>query len=89
LGLGSGERLNEHVVGAISDHFFPWIEEQGHSPLAWSVLGGKLEPGSLGALGIAERHERFLEAIAWLQTDVRRTWAEGACRQCTTSSRAC
>ena len=24
---------------AISDHFFPWIEEQGHSPLAWSVLG--------------------------------------------------
>jgi G6PDH family F420-dependent oxidoreductase len=24
---------------AISDHFFPWIEEQGHSPNAWSVLG--------------------------------------------------
>jgi G6PDH family F420-dependent oxidoreductase len=24
---------------AISDHFFPWIEEQGHSPFAWSVLG--------------------------------------------------
>jgi len=24
---------------AISDHFFPWIEEQGHSPLAWPVLG--------------------------------------------------
>lgn len=24
---------------AISDHFFPWIEEQGHSPYAWSVLG--------------------------------------------------
>lgn len=24
---------------AISDHFYPWIEEQGHSPLAWSVLG--------------------------------------------------
>jgi G6PDH family F420-dependent oxidoreductase len=24
---------------AISDHFFPWIEAQGHSPLAWSVLG--------------------------------------------------
>ena len=24
---------------AISDHFSPWIEEQGHSPLAWSVLG--------------------------------------------------
>ncbi|WP_084958915.1 TIGR03557 family F420-dependent LLM class oxidoreductase [Thermoactinospora rubra] len=23
----------------ISDHYFPWIEEQGHSPYAWSVLG--------------------------------------------------
>src|SRR5437016_1188556 len=25
---------------AISDHFFPWIPEQGHAPFAWSVLGG-------------------------------------------------
>jgi G6PDH family F420-dependent oxidoreductase len=24
---------------AISDHFSPWLEEQGHSPLAWPVLG--------------------------------------------------
>ncbi|RYJ04254.1 MAG: TIGR03557 family F420-dependent LLM class oxidoreductase [Acetobacteraceae bacterium] len=24
---------------AISDHFSPWVEEQGHAPLAWSVLG--------------------------------------------------
>jgi G6PDH family F420-dependent oxidoreductase len=24
---------------SISDHFFPWLEEQGHSPFAWSVLG--------------------------------------------------
>jgi G6PDH family F420-dependent oxidoreductase len=23
----------------ISDHYFPWIEELGHSPNAWSVLG--------------------------------------------------
>lgn len=22
-----------------SDHYFPWLEEQGHSPYAWSVLG--------------------------------------------------
>lgn len=22
-----------------SDHFFPWIEDQGHSPNAWVVLG--------------------------------------------------
>jgi G6PDH family F420-dependent oxidoreductase len=24
---------------AISDHYFPWLEDQGHSPYAWSVLG--------------------------------------------------
>jgi G6PDH family F420-dependent oxidoreductase len=24
---------------AMSDHFFPWLEEQGHSPFAWPVLG--------------------------------------------------
>jgi G6PDH family F420-dependent oxidoreductase len=23
----------------ISDHYFPWLEEQGHSPYAWGVLG--------------------------------------------------
>jgi G6PDH family F420-dependent oxidoreductase len=23
----------------ISDHYFPWLEVQGHSPYAWSVLG--------------------------------------------------
>lgn len=25
---------------AISDHFHPWIAEQGHSPYAWTALGG-------------------------------------------------
>jgi G6PDH family F420-dependent oxidoreductase len=24
---------------AFSDHFHPWLEEQGHSPFVWSVLG--------------------------------------------------
>ncbi|CAL9512341.1 F420-dependent glucose-6-phosphate dehydrogenase [Streptomyces sp. enrichment culture] len=24
----------------ISDHFHPWLDKQGHSPFAWSVLGG-------------------------------------------------
>jgi coenzyme F420-dependent glucose-6-phosphate dehydrogenase len=24
----------------ISDHFHPWIDEQGHSPFVWSVIGG-------------------------------------------------
>ncbi|MBP0459312.1 LLM class F420-dependent oxidoreductase [Streptomyces montanisoli] len=40
--------LVEHVVGAeragfdfsvTSDHYFPWLDEQGHAPYAWSVLG--------------------------------------------------
>jgi G6PDH family F420-dependent oxidoreductase len=25
---------------AISDHYFPWLAEEGHAPFAWSVLGG-------------------------------------------------
>jgi G6PDH family F420-dependent oxidoreductase len=42
------KQLVESVVAAeragfdfsvISDHFQPWLEEQGHSPYAWSVLG--------------------------------------------------
>jgi G6PDH family F420-dependent oxidoreductase len=28
---------------AISDHYFPWLKEQGHSPFAWSVLGAVAE----------------------------------------------
>src|SRR5919107_2596177 len=24
---------------AASDHYFPWLEEQGHSPYTWAVLG--------------------------------------------------
>ncbi|MFJ8134364.1 LLM class flavin-dependent oxidoreductase, partial [Streptomyces sp. NPDC096013] len=40
--------LVDHVVGAeragfdfsvTSDHYFPWLESQGHSSYAWSVLG--------------------------------------------------
>ncbi|MDQ4149990.1 MAG: TIGR03557 family F420-dependent LLM class oxidoreductase [Actinomycetota bacterium] len=26
--------------GVISDHFHPWVSQQGHSPFVWSVLGG-------------------------------------------------
>jgi G6PDH family F420-dependent oxidoreductase len=25
---------------SISDHFHPWLDEQGHSPFVWTVLGG-------------------------------------------------
>ena len=27
------------AFAAISDHFFPWLDEQGHAPFAWPVLG--------------------------------------------------
>jgi len=27
----------DHAV--VSDHYYPWLESQGHSPYAWSVLG--------------------------------------------------
>ena len=27
----------------ISDHFHPWVDEQGHSPFVWSVIGGIAE----------------------------------------------
>jgi G6PDH family F420-dependent oxidoreductase len=27
----------------ISDHYFPWLDAQGHSPYAWSVLGAAAE----------------------------------------------
>src|SRR5437588_964239 len=39
---------------AISDHFFPWLEEQGHSPFAWSVLG---------AIAQATRHIGLMSAV--------------------------
>jgi G6PDH family F420-dependent oxidoreductase len=39
---------------AISDHFFPWLEEQGHAPLAWSVLG---------ALAYATRRMGLMTAV--------------------------
>jgi G6PDH family F420-dependent oxidoreductase len=27
-------------LAAISDHYSPWLEEEGHAPFIWSVLGG-------------------------------------------------
>jgi G6PDH family F420-dependent oxidoreductase len=27
----------------ISDHYFPWLDSQGHSPYAWSVLGAAVQ----------------------------------------------
>ena len=33
-------------LAAISDHFSPWVEEQGHASLAWSVLGAAAQATS-------------------------------------------
>ncbi|MFD5782263.1 LLM class F420-dependent oxidoreductase [Streptomyces sp. NPDC058220] len=47
--------LVEHVVGAeragfdfsvTSDHYFPWLDSQGHAPYAWSVLGAAAQATS-------------------------------------------
>ncbi len=47
--------LVEHVVRAeaagfdfsvSSDHYFPWLDSQGHSPYAWSVLGAAAQATS-------------------------------------------
>jgi len=29
-----------------SDHYFPWLADQGHSPFVWSVLGRWPKPRS-------------------------------------------
>ncbi len=42
VGLVRNAKLAEQAgfaFAAISDHFSPWLDEQGHAPLAWSVLG--------------------------------------------------
>ena len=47
--------LVRHVVGAeevgfdfavSSDHFFPWLDEMGHSPNAWVTLGAAAQATS-------------------------------------------
>src|SRR4029078_5038110 len=34
----------------MSDHYFPWLEEMGHSPYAWSVLGAVSQVTERGEL---------------------------------------
>jgi G6PDH family F420-dependent oxidoreductase len=40
------ERAGFHALW-ISDHYHPWNDEQGHSPLVWSVIGALAEATSL------------------------------------------
>lgn len=40
VGLGrAAEEAGVDFLG-VSDHFHPWVSQQGHSPFVWSVLGG-------------------------------------------------
>ena len=44
--LVDATRLAEHAgfeFALISDHFHPWLDEQGQSPFVWSVLGAIAE----------------------------------------------
>jgi G6PDH family F420-dependent oxidoreductase len=52
----NGRRAEEagFDFAAISDHFSPWIEEEGHAPFAFSVLG---------ALAQATRHIGLMTAV--------------------------
>jgi coenzyme F420-dependent glucose-6-phosphate dehydrogenase len=43
LDLVRNARLAEEAgftFALISDHYHPWVDEQGHSPFVWSVIGG-------------------------------------------------
>ncbi len=44
----------------ISDHYFPWLDEQGHAPYAWSVLGA-----------VAQATER-LDLMSYVTCPIRR-----------------
>ncbi|MET0325725.1 MAG: TIGR03557 family F420-dependent LLM class oxidoreductase [Ilumatobacteraceae bacterium] len=37
---------------SISDHFHPWVDEQGHSPFVWAVLGAIAERTSSIGVGV-------------------------------------
>lgn len=37
---------------SISDHFHPWVDEQGHSPFVWSVLGAIAQATSEIEVGV-------------------------------------
>jgi coenzyme F420-dependent glucose-6-phosphate dehydrogenase len=47
---GLAERAGFEFL-SISDHFHPWIDEQGHSPFDWAVLGGVAQATSTVRVG--------------------------------------
>ena len=48
----------------ISDHYHPWIDEQGHSPFVWSVIGALSQATSLRVTTGSEGLPRLLHSMA-------------------------
>lgn len=54
----------------ISDHFHPWVDAQGHSPLVWAVLGGiavtteRLEVGTGVTCPLVRQHPAVVAQAA-------------------------
>ncbi|MBA3286803.1 MAG: TIGR03557 family F420-dependent LLM class oxidoreductase [Acidimicrobiia bacterium] len=72
---------------SISDHYHPWIDEQGHSPFVWSVLGALAERTSTLEVGVGVTcptvriHPAVLAqaaATTALLFDGRFTWGVGS-----------
>jgi alkanesulfonate monooxygenase SsuD/methylene tetrahydromethanopterin reductase-like flavin-dependent oxidoreductase (luciferase family) len=53
---------------AISDHYFPWLDEQGHAPSAWVTLGAVAQ-----ATGRAENALAVIAGVAALAHAEART----------------
>ena len=100
LTLSSEEHAPRHLVEmavaaeqtgfdfvSISDHYHPWIDEQGHSPFVWSVLGAIANATSAIEVGVGVSCPTFrfgpvLSAHATATTailfDGRFTWGVGS-----------
>jgi hypothetical protein len=48
----------------MSDHYFPWLEEQGHSGYAWSVLGAAAQATSAENFFWEKASRRFIASSA-------------------------
>lgn len=72
---------------SISDHFHPWIDEQGHSPFVWSVLGAIAQATSKIEVGVGVSCPTFrfgpvvsaqAAATTAILFDGRFTWGVGS-----------
>ena len=59
----------------MSDHYSPWLDEQGHAPYAWSVLGA-----------VAQATER-LELMTYVTCPIMRYHPAVVAQQAPTSTR--